>query len=364
MNTFKGYDALIALENGLIFKGFSFGAKGENSGEIVFNTSISGYQEILTDPSYHGQIVVMTYPLIGNYGINPEDVESAAVRVAGFVVKEYCRHYSNFRAEKSLAGYLQESGIIAIEGVDTRQITRGIRTAGAMKCVISTEDLDPVSLTAKAKAAPGLVGQDFVSNVSAKKSYAWNDNGRYRVAVLDLGVKYNILRILAEMDCRVQVFPCHTGADEIMNFQPDGVFISNGPGDPSAIPYAVETVKNLLGKKPLFGICMGHQILGQALGGKTFKLKFGHRGANQPVRDESTAKVEITSQNHGFAVDLESITDKDVELSHMNLNDNTLEGLAHEKYSCFSVQYHPEAAPGPHDARYLFERFIRLMGKN
>lgn len=354
--------ALLVLEDGTVFKGSSFGAAGERAGEVVFNTSMAGYQEILTDPSYKGQIVTMTYPLIGNYGVNSEDVESAKPYVEAFVVRECSRLASSWRCEKSLDEYLKENNIVGIEGVDTRALTRHIRLAGAMKAVISTEDLDEKNLTAKAKASPGLIGRDLVKDVTFEKIHQWNDKGKYNVVVVDTGVKYNILRQLALHDCKVTIVPAMTGAEQIFALGPDGILLSNGPGDPAGVPYVVETVKELLGKKiPIFGICFGHQMLGLALGGKTFKLKFGHHGGNHPVKDLKTGKVHITVQNHGFCVDIDSLNKEDIEITHINLNDNTLEGIRHKKLPIFSVQFHPEASPGPHDARYLFTEFIKMM---
>ena len=322
---------------------------------------MAGYQEILTDPSYKGQIVTMTYPLIGNYGVNSEDVESAKPYVEAFVVRECSRLASSWRCEKSLDEYLKENNIVGIEGIDTRALTRHIRLAGAMKAVISTEDLDEKNLTAKAKASPGLIGRDLVKDVTFEKIHQWNDKGKYNVVVVDTGVKYNILRQLALHDCKVTIVPAMTGAEQIFALGPDGILLSNGPGDPEGVPYVVETVKELLGKIPIFGICFGHQMLGLALGGKTFKLKFGHHGGNHPVKDLKTGKVHITVQNHGFCVDIDSLNKEDIEITHINLNDNTLEGIRHKKLPIFSVQFHPEASPGPHDARYLFAEFIKMM---
>jgi carbamoyl-phosphate synthase small subunit len=353
----------LSLEDGTIFDGFSFGATGERHGEIVFNTSMAGYQEILTDPSYKGQIVTMTYPLIGNYGINPEDVESRRPFVEGFVVKECSNITSNWRAQKSLDEYLKENNIIGIEGVDTRALTRHIRLQGAMKAVISTEDLNDKSLVKKAKESPGLIGRDLVKEVTSKKKQVWNDKGKYKVIVLDCGVKFNILRELAKNNCQVTFLPAKTKASDILAMKPDGLLLSNGPGDPAGAPYIVETVKKLLEKLPTFGICLGHQMLGLALGGKTYKLKFGHHGANHPVKDLKTGKIYITVQNHGFCVDIDSLNKKDIEITHINLNDNTLEGMRHKKLPVFSVQFHPEAGPGPNDAKYLFGEFIKMMDK-
>jgi len=355
-------NAILALEDGTIFKGKSFGASGERPGEVVFNTSMSGYQEILTDPSYKGQIVVMTYPLIGNYGINKEDVESSRPFVEGFVVKEYSKIASNWRKEKSLGDYLKENNILGIEGIDTRALTLHIRQAGAMKAVLSTTDLDEKSLIKKAKDSPGLVGIDLVKQVTSSKQYIWPaDKAGFKVVVLDCGVKYNMLRELVKNGCTLTVVPADTSAEEIMKMDPDGVLLSNGPGDPAAVTYVIENVRKLIGKVPIFGICLGQQMLGLALGGRTYKLKFGHHGANHPVKDLKTGRISITVQNHGFCVDVGSLDKKDIEMTHVNLNDNTSEGLKHKKFPIFSVQFHPEASPGPHDAKYLFKDFIKLM---
>ncbi len=381
--------AILALADGTVFEGEQFGATGETAGEVVFNTSMTGYQEVLTDPSYKGQIVTMTYPLIGNYGCNEADVESIGPQVEGFVVREYSAYHSNWRSKWSLDTYLAEHGIIGIQGIDTRALTRRLRVHGVMNGCLSTEDLNPESLVAKAKAWHGLVGWDLVQRVTCPNPYAWRnghpssvtsrqlrdesvkpelfltDNRQpttdnYKVVALDFGIKYNILRQLTEHGCEVQVVPAKTTAEEILAAEPDGVFLSNGPGDPMPVGYAIETIQGLMGKKPLFGICLGHQLLGLALGGKTFKLKFGHRGANQPVKHLETDRVEITSQNHGFCVDIDSLPNS-VDITHVNLNDDTLEGIQHREYPIFSVQYHPEASPGPHDASYLFSRFTEMM---
>ena len=361
MERFVGGTAKLALEDGRVFTGKSLGVPGERTGEVVFNTGMTGYQEILSDPSYRGQIVTMTYPLIGNYGINREDVEWSRVAVEGFAVKECCEVPSNWRSRMGLREYLAKSGIVGIEGIDTRALTRHIRLAGAMKGVISTDDLDDFSLVRKARRAPGLVGRDLVRAVTSKGYSAWNGEGSYRVTVIDCGVKYNILRCLAASDCQVTVIPASAGAEEILGHRPDGVLVSNGPGDPAGVPYLAETVRKLLGRVPLFGICLGQQILGLALGGKTYKLKFGHHGGNHPVKDLRSGKILITVQNHGFCVDVDSISRAGIEVTHVNLNDQTLEGFRHTRLPAFSVQFHPEAAPGPHDAQYLFSEFVMMM---
>ena len=365
---------LIALEDGTIFNGTSFTGKGETSGEIVFNTSMSGYQEVLTDPSYTGQIVTMTYPLIGNYGINDEDNESNKIHPPAFIVREYNAFPSNFRSTRTLADFLKMENILGVEGVDTRALTRHIRQAGAMQGVISTEDLDPESLVEKARNCAGLVGRDLVKDVTCSDPYGWTPagpvsgnnfssatNGKYKVVCIDLGLKYNQLRLLTDRNCSVQVVPANTSASDILDMNPNGVFLSNGPGDPAAVTGIIDTVQEILKHKPIFGICLGHQILGLAYGGLTYKLKFGHRGSNQPVKDLHTGRIEITAQNHGFCVDLNSLNKDEIELTHINLNDGSLEGMAHKKYKAFSVQYHPENAPGPHDSIYLFNRFITTM---
>jgi len=358
--------AVLVLEDGAIFRGGSFGATGEKYGEVVFNTSMTGYQEIITDPSYKGQIVAMTYPLIGNYGINAEDSESRKPFLEGFVVKEYSKIASNWRSKQSLGDYLKENNILGIEGIDTRALTLHIRRAGAMKAVLSTIDLNEKSLVKKAGRSAGLVGVDLVKEVTIDKNYVWRSHSavhklRFTVVVLDCGVKYNILRELSERKCRVIVLPAQATAEEILSLKPDGLLLSNGPGDPAAVGYVVETTRKLIGKLPIFGICLGHQMLGLALGGKTYKLKFGHHGANHPVKDLKTGKVSITAQNHGFCVDIGSLNKKEIEITHVNLNDQTLEGIRHKKLPIFSVQFHPEASPGPHDARYLLDNFIGSM---
>ncbi len=361
--------AKIALEDGAVFNGYSFGARGERYGEVVFNTSMTGYQEILTDPSYKGQIVTMTYPLIGNYGVNQEDVESRKIFLEGFVVKEYSRIRSNWRSRKTLDKYLEENNIVGIEDIDTRALTRHIRLQGAMKAVLSTEDLEDKTLVKKAKASRGLVGIDLVREVTCDEHYnarlvpgaRCNALKPKKVIAVDYGIKYNILRCLIKSGCNVTVVPAKTTAEDILRRNPDGIFLSNGPGDPAAITYAIKEIKKLLGKKPIFGICLGHQLLGLALGGKTYKLKFGHHGGNHPVKDLRTGKISITSQNHGFCVDIESLNKDDIEITHINLNDNTLEGMRHKNLAVFSVQFHPEHSPGPHDAEYLFKDFIRIL---
>src|SRR3989338_5877432 len=364
--------AILYLEDGTAFEGQAISSDGESAGEAVFNTAMTGYQEILTDPSYAGQIVVMTYSLIGNYGVNDEDAESGHIYVKGFVVKEFCRHHSNYRATQSLIDYLKENKILAVEGVDTRALTRHLRVRGAMKAVISTKDFDPQSLERKLRALPSMEGSDWVKEVTVKKKYVWNDvpkrdmryeirTTKYKVAAIDCGIKRNILRILESLGCEVHVFPAGASVKDINAIHPDSLFISNGPGDPAAVTSVIETVRQCVGKLPIFGICLGHQILGLALGGKTYKLKFGHHGANHPVKDLLGNRIGITSQNHGFCVDMGSLSAADVEMVDMNLNDKTLEGMRHKKFTILSFQHHPEAAPGPRDAQYLFRYFIEMM---
>ena len=376
--------AKLALEDGSVFTGTSIGAPGEVDGEVCFNTSMTGYQEILTDPSYRGQIVTMTYPQIGNYGVNAEDLESSRPHLAGFVVREHSRVESNFRSETSLSEFLKEWGVVAIESIDTRALVRHIRSAGAMRGMLSTLDLDDASLVAKAKASPGLVGRDLVREVVPDRPCEWQEpvsqwtflntksaqpnsenripkSDRPHVVALDYGMKWNIPRHLFNLGCQVTVLPGTATAEDVLAQEPRGVFLSNGPGDPEPLEYAITTIRDLLGKKPIFGICLGHQLLALACGAKTFKMKFGHRGANQPVQRLDTGAVEITTQNHGFAVDEDSLPDF-LEVTHRSLNDKTIEGVRHRELSAFSVQYHPEASAGPHDSHYLFQEFMQALG--
>ena len=365
--------AKLALEDGVVFTGRAFGYSGTTSGEVVFNTSMTGYQEILTDPSYKGQIVTMTYPLIGNYGINRHDVESKQPHVAGFIVKELSPIYSNYRADTSLDQYLKENRIVGIQGIDTRALTRMLRIGGSMRGVLSSELLDDAALVAQARGASQMKGADWVQAVKPTAGYGWDEKqGEWgsakvergdglHVVALDCGAKSNILRHLAERGIKVTVLPPDTTADEIMRHKPDGLFVSNGPGDPAVLDYAVTPIKGVLDKLPTFGICLGHQLLGRAIGATTYKLKFGHRGGNQPVKNLDTGRVEITSQNHGFAVDQKSLEANGGVVTHVNLNDGTVEGFRHGKLPVFSVQYHPEASPGPHDAAYLFDAFVEMM---
>lgn len=374
--------AKLALEDGTVFTGTNIGAAGEVDGEVCFNTSMTGYQEILTDPSYRGQIVTMTYPQIGNYGVNEEDVESSKPHLSGFIVRENARRHSNFRSQGSLGEYLKKHNIVGLEGIDTRRLVRRLRTVGAMKGVLSSTDLDDSSLVEKAKSSPGLVGRDLVREVVIDPQRDWceslNDwkkledvasdavasGTNYHVVALDFGMKWNIARHLHELGCKVTIVPgTEATTESVLALKPDGVFLSNGPGDPEPLTYAIETIRGLLGKTPIFGICLGHQLLSLACGAETFKLKFGHRGANQPVINLPTGKVEITAQNHGFAVSEETLPDT-LEITHRNLNDNTVAGVRHKQHAAFSVQYHPEASSGPHDSEYLFKEFSQLMAAN
>lgn len=370
--------AILVLEDGSVYHGYAFAASGETLGEVVFNTGMTGYQEIITDPSYKGQIVTMTYPLIGNYGINPEDMESGGIHLEGFIVREYQPHPSNWRSRMTLKDFLESHGKLGVEGIDTRALTRRIRLEGAMRGIISAETADIDYLLSRVRAYPGLVGRDLIKEVTCRYPYRWKEgkeqalssgereavaSGRerpLRVVVLDCGVKYNILRNLEIVGCEVLVLPATTTGKEMLSYKPDGVLLSNGPGDPAALPYIVEATQHILGKVPIFGICLGHQILGQALGGRTEKLKFGHHGVNQPVKNMRSGRIEITSQNHGFVVVPDSLPDE-LEKTYDNLNDRTSEGMCSGSELAFSVQYHPEAAPGPHDVNYLFKKFVSLM---
>jgi len=375
--------AILALEDGSWFEGVSVGAKGDSGGEVVFNTSMIGYQEVLTDPSYKGQIVTMTYPLIGSYGVNSDDLESLQPHVAGFVVREYQRNPSNWRSTDSLDRFLAVHGIVGISGIDTRALTRRLRAEGVMRGIIGSGDMETNTLVSRARNVPGLEGLDLVRKVTTDRPYRWEQSRRiyvdvpndepekiwesfeepgiYRVVVMDYGVKHNILRNLVRRGCQVLVLPADSTAKQVLRINPTGIMLSNGPGDPGAVQYAIEELKIMISKKPIFGICIGHQLLGMALGGERFKLKFGHRGANQPVKQQESGRVEITAQNHGFAIDASTLDESQIELTHINLNDRTLEGFRHRHYPVFSVQYHPEASPGPHDADYLFDRFIASM---
>lgn len=369
--------AILALEDGAVFRGYSLGAEGETSGEVVFNTSMTGYQEILTDPSYCGQIVTMTYTEIGNYGTNQEDIESDHPQVAGFIVRNDSRIASNFRSECEFTEYLQKHNIVALAGIDTRALVRHIRSHGAMKGVISTIDLDEASLVEKAKSSEGLVGRDLVREVIPEKARQWNERlweleeekrgereeSGTHVVCLDFGMKWNIARHLFDQGNRVTILPGTASAEEVLALEPDGIFLSNGPGDPEPLEYAIETIRELIGKRPIFGICLGHQLLSLAAGAKTFKLKFGHRGSNQPVHNLESGKIEISSQNHGFAVEEETLPDC-LTITHRNLNDDTIAGVKHNSAPAFSVQYHPEASAGPHDSRYLFQQFQELIQAN
>ncbi|MCL5005201.1 MAG: glutamine-hydrolyzing carbamoyl-phosphate synthase small subunit [Acidobacteria bacterium] len=369
--------AVLALEDGRVFHGRGYGAPGERSGEVVFNTSLSGYQEILTDPSYAGQIVCLTYPHIGNYGTNPLDSESAHPFAEGLIVRELAQLASNWRSVETTSEFLADFGLPVISDIDTRALVRHLRTHGSMRAILSTWDFDEKSLIAKAKASPSMVGRDLASSVTTSAPYEWaepsgtiyrseNPAGtqtRYHVVAYDYGIKHNILRRLVDVGCKVTVVPADTAAEDVLAMKPDGVFLSNGPGDPEPVEYAARNVRELLGRIPIFGICLGHQIIGLALGGRTYKLKFGHHGGNHPVMNLETNKVEITAHNHGFAVDPDSLNASEIVLTHRNLNDGTLEGLRHRSLPLFSVQYHPEASPGPHDSAYLFERFVEMMEK-
>ena len=370
--------AKLALADGTVYAGTAFGASGEVYGEVCFNTSMTGYQEILTDPSYCGQIVAMTYPLIGNYGVNSEDVESRGLSLRGFIVRELCRQPSNFRLTDTLDSYLKKANVVGIEGIDTRALVRRLRIRGAMTGVLSSTDLDDKSLIQKAQNSPELVGQDLVREVMPAKSFDWSEGlsplarsgspaasstgDEFHVVAIDYGMKWNILRHLKSAGCRVTVVPGTATSSDVMSHKPDGVFLSNGPGDPRPLTYAINTIRELLGRVPVFGICLGHQLLGLACGAEIYKLKFGHRGANQPVLNKDNGRVEITSQNHGFAIASESLP-KNLEVTHLNLNDQTIEGLRHREFPAFCVQYHPEASAGPHDSGYLFQTFRQLMTK-
>ncbi len=365
--------AKLALEDGAVFTGQSFGATGTTEGEVVFNTSMTGYQEILTDPSYKGQIVTMTYPLIGNYGINKQDVESKRPHVAGFIVKELAPAHSNYRADLSLNDYLQQNNIIALQGIDTRALVRRLRITGAMRGILSTEILNDKELIDRARHAAQMTGADWVQAVKPDAPYSWDqDQGEWasgniergdglHVVALDCGAKSNILRHLVQRGIKVTLLPPDASPEEILRHRPDGVFVSNGPGDPAALDYAVKGIQGVIEKLPVFGICLGHQLLSRAIGATTYKLKFGHRGGNQPVLNLDTGRVEITSQNHGFAVDKSSLQAAGGVVTHLNLNDDTVEGFRHKTLPVFSVQYHPEASPGPHDASYLFDAFVEMM---
>ncbi|MBI2923299.1 MAG: glutamine-hydrolyzing carbamoyl-phosphate synthase small subunit [Planctomycetes bacterium] len=368
--------AKLALEDGTVLNGNSFGAEGERAGEVVFNTSMTGYQEILTDPSYRGQIVTMTYPLIGNYGVNSEDIEARGPQPEGFVVREASRVRSNYRSSEDLGTWLKRAGVVGIEGVDTRLLTLRLREKGALRGVISTADVDDASLVVKARNSPGMVGRDLVREVTPKEAFPWHERtdgplapvglppsapDLYKVAAIDYGVKYSSLRHLTRLGCKLTVLPATVTGRQVLDLKPDGVFLSNGPGDPAALDYAAACVRDLAGRVPVFGICLGLQIIAHGLGGKTFKLKFGHHGGNHPVKNLRTGRVEITAQNHGFAVDPDSLGKTGLDITHLNLNDQTVEGLEHKSLPLFCVQYHPEAGPGPHDSLYLFRKFIQLM---
>ena len=354
--------AVLALENGIILEGKSFGAEGERTGELIFHTAMTGYQEVLTDPSYKGQMVVMTYPQIGNTGINSLDNESDRIHLEGFIVKDTCDTPSNWRSEKTLSHFLKEYDVPAISNIDTRYLTRMLRAEGSLRAVLSTQDFNPHRLIEKAKATPSMAGQNLAKLVSTLEPYAFQEkkNPKYHVVAFDLGIKKTILKKLASLDCKITVIPSSTSAQAILDLNPDGIFLSNGPGDPAAVTDVIETTKTLIGNKPLFGICLGHQILANALGGTTSKLKFGHHGANHPVLNQKTKAIEITSQNHNFVVDKTSLS-RNVEITHVNLNDQTVEGFWDLESKVFGIQYHPEAAPGPHDSYYLFKQFCKMM---
>jgi len=354
--------AILALEDGTIYRGEGFGATGPVAGEVVFNTSMTGYQEILTDPSYHGQLVTMTYPHIGNYGVTPEDMESRAPYVKGFIAREFCRHPSNHRAQKTLEQFLIDYGVVGIEGIDTRALVRKIREGGVIKGVIAPGECDPKELVEQARSHPDIDGQDITPEVTTPAPYRLDSaKPAPRIVVMDFGIKTTMLQKMRAAGAEVLVVPAHTSAGEIMALHPAGVMLSNGPGDPGAPKYAIAAVRQLIGQVPLYGICLGHQLLGLAMGAKYFKLKFGHRGANQPVKNLITGRIEITAQNHGYAVDVDSLDKLGFLPTHVNLNDGTLEGMAHRHHPIFSVQYHPEASPGPHDASYLFQQFMRAV---
>lgn len=370
--------ALLALEDGTVFEGTAFGAPVDKAGEVVFNTSLTGYQEIFTDPSYAGQIVVLTNPQIGNYGTNEADNEAGKPYFEGLIVREYSPVASNWRSDSDAGNFLQKYGIPGVTGIDTRALVRKLRMGGVLRGVISSTTLDPKLLIERAKAVVSMAGQDLATKVSTAKAYGWTEAvtgvsqseilapavaPAFRVVAYDFGIKRNILRRLAHVGCELTVVPAGTSAEDVLALKPDGVFLSNGPGDPEPLDYQATQVRKLIGKKPIFGICLGHQVLGLALGGKTFKLKFGHRGGNHPVLNKRTNKVEITAQNHGFCVDPDSLNQNEIELTHINLNDNTLEGFRHKSHPLFCVQYHPEAAPGPHDSQYLFDDFTRMMSE-
>lgn len=352
--------AMLALEDGTVMCGEAFGAKGEQWGEVVFNTGMTGYQEIITDPSYCGQIVVMTYPLIGNYGIMKEDFESKKAYVRGFVVREECKRPSNWRLTETLDSFLKKENVIGLAGVDTRALTRHLRSFGTMRGVICTGAVDAEAMVERAKNCPHLTDQDLVPTVATTETYTLPGDG-FRVVLIDFGAKLNIIRCLQERGCEIVVVPPRTTARDILTLNPQGIVLSNGPGDPVNVPYAIETVRELVGKKPIFGICLGHQVLGLAMGARTYKMKFGHRGANHPVKDLETGRVYISSHNHGFSIDEESLKGLDIYVSHRNLNDGTVEGIKHKYLPVFSVQYHPEASPGPRDSEYIFDKFLEMM---